>query len=157
MGPIQAVKAAYSRSFDFTGRSSRSEFWWFFVYCATVVMLFLPLSAFFILLASPFDEYTTKLISLIPLILFYFHIIPYIAAAVRRLHDTGRSGMWLFVPIIPIFYLFFASHDQENKYRNDTDENQENSRKIFLYKFALSILIISIIIFSVFFRSSFNN
>ena len=50
-------------------------------------------------------------------------MIPYLAVAIRRLHDTGRSGWWLFITLIPILgslaFIYFLASDsdpEDNKY-----------------------------------------
>lgn len=71
-----AVKLFFSRYFDFSGRSSRSEFWY-------AVALFAAVS-FLIGLANAPD------------ILFSIWslgtLVPLLAVSARRLHDTNRSG-----------------------------------------------------------------
>lgn len=54
-------------------------------------------------------------------------LLPSIAVAVRRLHDTGRSGWWFLISFIPIFgsivFLVFAVLDSEpgeNRYGPNT-------------------------------------
>jgi len=75
---IDAVRLFFSRYFDFSGRSSRSEFWY-------AVALFAAVS-FLIGLADAPD------------ILFsiwsFGTLVPLLAVSARRLHDTNRSG-WL--------------------------------------------------------------
>lgn len=76
---------------DFSGRASRSEFWYFF---------------FFVILANAFARFVDLLLGsrgylpgpvtgMVGLLLF----VPQIAVAVRRLHDVSRTGKELFVPI----------------------------------------------------------
>jgi uncharacterized membrane protein YhaH (DUF805 family) len=50
-------------------------------------------------------------------------LIPSIAVAFRRLHDTGRSAWWLLIALIPIIgwiviivFLVQDSHEDENEY-----------------------------------------
>lgn len=101
---IVCVKDKYS---DFSGRASRSEFWWFF--------LFQTLVSFALMMVAE------KLTIIATLAL----LVPYLASAVRRLHDTGRSGWWLllsFVPLINLvfFYFLVSSGDEgQNEYGAD--------------------------------------
>jgi serine/threonine protein kinase len=41
--PIEAIRVAFKRMFDFTGRSSRSEFWWIFLLHALIIILLITL------------------------------------------------------------------------------------------------------------------
>ena len=50
-------------------------------------------------------------------------LIPYLALTVRRLHDTGRSGWWLLVVLIPLIgvivllvFMVLDSQPEENRY-----------------------------------------
>lgn len=99
MGFLEAIKACFSKYATFSGRSRRSEYWWF------VLLNFI--------------------ISLIPIVNIIWGLavlIPGIAVGVRRLHDTGRSGWFLLLGIIPVANLiliyFFACDSQPgtNKY-----------------------------------------
>ncbi|RYY26635.1 MAG: DUF805 domain-containing protein [Sphingomonadales bacterium] len=100
------------RYFDFKGRSRRQEFWMFFLF--QVILMF---CASFIDVALGYgqvDSYAqaTEGYSVgfsmnssgpVMLILFLALIIPALAVAVRRLHDTDRSGWWLLLAFIPLF------------------------------------------------------
>lgn len=72
------------RAFDFQGRSTRSEFWWF-----TLFQIIISLA---ILLILPF---LSPILSLVLL-------IPAIAVSIRRLHDIDKSGWWLLLIFIPL-------------------------------------------------------
>jgi uncharacterized membrane protein YhaH (DUF805 family) len=85
----EAVRTCFRKYADFTGRASRPEYWWFFLsyvllYFAALIVDAAIGSPFFVLLVG----------------LGYF--LPMLAAGVRRLHDTGRSGWWLLVSLVPI-------------------------------------------------------
>ena len=94
---------------DFAGRASRKEFWMFILFFYIFLIGFLVLGA---LIGFPF----------IVLIYILGLIIPHISIAVRRLHDTSRSGWWLLINLIPligkiitIVFLVQDSHE-ENQY-----------------------------------------
>ena len=58
-------------------------------------------------------------------ILFLVLFLPFLAVAIRRLHDVGRSGWWVLIPltiigIIPYFYWMIKKGDYgENEYGED--------------------------------------
>ena len=87
MGFIEASGEGFRRYFDFRTRSSRSEFWWFslFATLVSIVMLFVDANVFGIPLGD--DGPAAGIWSLIT-------FLPSISIAVRRLHDTNRSGWW---------------------------------------------------------------
>ncbi len=79
-----SIKTCLSKYADFKGRASRSEYWWF------ILFLFL---GFFIL--SFFGK-------TLVLIFNFGMLLPSIAVATRRLHDTNRTGWLQLIGIIPI-------------------------------------------------------
>ena len=83
---------------NFKGRDARPEFWWF--YLANVILTY----GLFILGGIS----GASILGLIGLLYGLAVIVPGIAAGVRRLHDTGKSG-WLmlvsaFAPRIPLLF-----------------------------------------------------
>ena len=53
-----------------------------------------------------------------PLVLAAF--IPMMACAVRRLHDTGKSGWWLLLIFVPVIVLLvFSDHPMANRQLQD--------------------------------------
>ncbi len=76
-------KDAFQRYADFEGRSRRSAFWYF--------ILFNGLAA---IAANLIDELVGDY-PIFGLVYFLAALIPFIAVAVRRLHDTGKSGWWM--------------------------------------------------------------
>jgi uncharacterized membrane protein YhaH (DUF805 family) len=88
---VGAVRAGFSKYADFTGRASRPEFWYFVLFgVLTQLVMRILLSG---------DRRTTNigaLVAALPLIL------PYLAVGARRLHDTGRSGWWQLIKVVPL-------------------------------------------------------
>lgn len=83
-----AVKKCLKNYTKFNGRASRSEFWWFFLFCFLTCVL---LSVTGGMIGGRFAA------SWLVLIFELFMIAPFAAAGCRRLHDIGRSGRWLLV------------------------------------------------------------
>lgn len=78
---MEAVKLACGRLCDFSGRSRRSEFWWFAL--AFVVVNWVLELIFSFALPLLWAEICSEVVSLLML-----------AVMVRRLQDTGRSKWW---------------------------------------------------------------
>ena len=72
----ESVRVCFSKYADFSGRASRSEYWWFFL---------------FIVLVGTATSFVSDYVSAIFLL---GTLLPSLAAATRRLHDTQRSGWW---------------------------------------------------------------
>lgn len=74
----EAVSSVFHNFLVFQGRARRSEFWWY-VLLQMVVML----------VAYAIHEVVLVIVGAV---LF----LPYVSVAVRRMHDVGRSGAWVF-------------------------------------------------------------
>ncbi|MEM7723858.1 MAG: DUF805 domain-containing protein [Pseudomonadota bacterium] len=90
MGPVSALTTSFTRSFNFSGRASRSEFWWTWslLYPAVWVIRFLRNH---LVNATWFDGTLTVLLWIIA--------VPMIAVGTRRLVDAG-VWPWLFVLVV---------------------------------------------------------
>lgn len=89
---MNAVEQALRNYAQFTGRSGRREFWYFILFQYSILF------AFFLLGFTVFGQ-------ILAILFFLFTLIPSLAVSVRRLHDIGRSGLWLLVVLVPIFGL----------------------------------------------------
>jgi uncharacterized membrane protein YhaH (DUF805 family) len=98
MGFTDAVRTCLSQKYaTFSGRASRSEFWWYILAMVLIGALFGVLIAFSGSLESialgRWDE--VSLLILIPYAIFALGtFIPSIAVTVRRFHDRDMSGWW---------------------------------------------------------------
>lgn len=92
---------------DFTGRATRKQYWMFILYYLIVFFgVALVLGSLQILSlpskGGPLNEIVVPLLfGVVLLIMLIGLFIPMIALAVRRLHDTGRSGWWILLSLIP--------------------------------------------------------
>ena len=100
----------------FDGRARRTEFWLFFLFNCIIALVLSIIEA--IVGIAPIAG-ASILGSLYMLVVF----IPYLAVGVRRLHDTGRSGWWMLIYIMPligaiVLLVFFVqdSQDGDNQY-----------------------------------------
>lgn len=93
---LDAVRSVYGNYANFSGRATRSEFWWFWLFYTLVIV---ALS----LVAAAIAPGGGGSIAFIGIAAFAIgSIIPIIAVTVRRLHDTGRSGWWLLLGFVPL-------------------------------------------------------
>ena len=88
---VESIEFAYRNYARFEGRASRSEFWYWALYNVTCTI------GLALIIAIVGED----LAWLLPLFLVA-HIVPNIARIVRRLHDTGRAGTYLFISLIPL-------------------------------------------------------
>ena len=112
----ESVKTVYSKYATFSGRATRSEYWWFVLFLYATI-----LSAVLLGVATGIDKPILALIGIFVVLSF----IPIVALRVRRLHDIGKSGWWIFLGLVPYiggFILFIFSvmgSDGENEYGPD--------------------------------------
>ena len=112
---IQAVKLFFSQYLTFGGRSRRSEFWY------AQLFQFLGVIAFYLLmiLGDSIGSQGVVTFGYLAMILFALAVIlPNLAITIRRLHDTGKSGFWYFISMVPfgniILFIFMVMDSTED-------------------------------------------
>jgi uncharacterized membrane protein YhaH (DUF805 family) len=93
---MTAVRTCLSKYVDFSGRARRSEFWWFALFTFLVGIVTGVIDS---ILGTDYDNTTGGLVNSLGSLAL---LLPSLAVAVRRLHDTGRSGWWILLGLIPI-------------------------------------------------------
>ena len=103
MNPLDAVMSCLKGSLSFDGRASRSEFWWF--------LLAFMIVDFAVSFCAAFLAIMTEVPELVYLSFLTYLLYPaYLSAAVRRMHDHGKSGWWILCPIYNI--VLFATEGE---------------------------------------------
>lgn len=97
--PIDIYKSVLTDKYaDFTGRARRAEYWWF------ALMNFIVITAIAIVSLILYSVNDT--LGVLGIVVYAVYalavIVPGLAVAVRRLHDTSKSGWMLFVGFIPL-------------------------------------------------------
>lgn len=87
----RALKQNY---FNFEGRASRSEYWWF---CLFQVILGCVVSVLF--------SFSQTLYLTMSGVVNLALLLPSLGLSVRRLHDTNHSGWWLLIGLVPFIGL----------------------------------------------------
>ncbi len=105
----EAVTTCLKKYATFTGRARRSEYWYFMLFLTVVVGGLFVLS----------QVTKNSAIVLVMLAVELAFLLPALAATVRRLHDTGRSGWWYFIGFVPfvggIALLIFMLDDTDSE------------------------------------------
>jgi len=91
---INAFSSAWVRSFDYTGRSTRGDFWWFQL---ADIIVFLVL----LVLAAATAQSAPGLWSL-PVLYAIAQIVPHLPLAIRRIRDSGKPWPWIFIQFVPV-------------------------------------------------------
>jgi uncharacterized membrane protein YhaH (DUF805 family) len=115
----QAVSSVLLNKYaTFSGRARRSEYWWWYLF---VTIVFLVAGILDRAVGLTYGDLTLGggWIATIAAIVF---LVPNLAVAVRRLHDTGRSGWWLLIGLVPVvgfvvlLYFFVLDSENDNQY-----------------------------------------
>lgn len=106
----QSIRACFRHYADFSGRASRSEFWWFFLFTTLVSLVAtIPLYLFIGLLIAAGENGSGTAVVTILLIVWSILItllsiallIPLLAVGARRLHDHGQTAWLLLLYFVP--------------------------------------------------------
>lgn len=94
----------------FGGRARRKEYWFFVLFTLIISIVLSIIDSVIGTMSSSGTGLLTSIYSLAVL-------IPSIAVSIRRLHDTGRSGWWILISLIPlvgfIIILIFTVQDSQ--------------------------------------------
>jgi uncharacterized membrane protein YhaH (DUF805 family) len=98
----EAIGICFKKYFEFKGRAKPSEYWYFLLFCIILSLI----GAFLISIRS------------IPLtilgnVLYFVTVMPQISVSVRRMHDTNRSGWYLWIPIYNLIIVMFFDSSTE--------------------------------------------
>lgn len=100
---LGAIKLFFKNYVNFTGRSTRSEYWWYILFNFVVTLALMIVGGSFSVHTNinSFSNnyiYNNYLYDIWSLATF----VPGLSLTIRRLHDTGRSWFYLLAAFIPI-------------------------------------------------------
>lgn len=103
MGLTESVKSVFGKYATFSGRATRSEYWYFVLFN---ILLEIGLLLLCVIGGTILDGANGAVvgISVCSVLLGLYCLaafIPGIAVTVRRMHDTGRSGWFLLLALVP--------------------------------------------------------
>lgn len=92
------LEALTKRYAQFSGRASKREFWGYMLFrmVAVVAIFFVAMIMFAI------NESLGSIFNLLCWLFGIALVIPDLSVSVRRLHDTGKSGWWYLISVIPL-------------------------------------------------------
>jgi len=98
MSIMDATKSCFQQYVGFSGRASRSEYWFFYLsfVVAAMGMLVLTVVSAFVL------DALAGLMGMLTMVTYLGFFLPMLSVTVRRLHDLGKSGWMFLVVLIPI-------------------------------------------------------
>lgn len=95
-----AIQVCFKKYVDFQGRARRSEYWYFYLFYVLVLFV-----------ASFVSD------ALMNLVVLGF-ALPLISSLVRRMHDVGKSGWFMLIPIYGLILAITDSQPGPNQWGN---------------------------------------
>ena len=105
---FESIQTCFSKYANFEGTASRSEYWWFWLFCLIASSIL-----------AIFSHALSEVFSLVTL-------LPSLAVGARRLHETDRSGWWQllwFVPLVGwiVLIVFLVQEPRANRFGSSAD------------------------------------
>ena len=86
----EAVKSGFEHYAKFDGRATRPAYWWWVLFVVLVSI------------AANIIGLALDGISVISGIVGLALLLPNLSVSIRRLHDTGRTGWWILIGLVPL-------------------------------------------------------
>jgi uncharacterized membrane protein YhaH (DUF805 family) len=102
---------AFARYFEIKGRTTRRQYWMFILFHTLAIFLLSVIDL--VVLGNK--------IAVLYTIYLLVTVIPATTVAVRRMHDSGRSGWWVFLPVVSFVFLCWEGQLGSNRYGEDPD------------------------------------
>lgn len=90
----EAVARCYGLYWSFAGRARRAEYWYFALFCLLMQVATGLVDAMLV-------GYRGDVSGPLQALFVVATILPSLSVLVRRLHDTGRSGWWFWLVLVP--------------------------------------------------------
>jgi uncharacterized membrane protein YhaH (DUF805 family) len=119
MGFVEANIICLLKFATFSGRASRSEFWWFTLFLNCIYGIAWYVDS--VIAGVPFEHYT-EFFGWAETATFGLSLLPSTAVTVRRLHDIGKSGWWCLICLtglgifVVLYWCLCSSQASENQY-----------------------------------------
>ncbi len=102
---------------DFSGRARRMEYWMFTLINTIIYFVLMLIDSTLGFTAG------SSMFGILTMLYALGVLIPGLAVTVRRLHDIGRSGWWIFISLVPVVggivllvFMFMDSEPGSNAY-----------------------------------------
>ena len=128
-----AIRLGFQHYFDFRGRSTRAEYWWWILFTALAALI---CNVFDLMTGTlSFDPEGGGFGGLTTILFRLATMIPMMSVAARRLHDINKSGWWqllsivgfLIVPVIILLVWYIRQGDTgPNKHGPDPRQATEH-------------------------------
>ena len=104
---LKVVRDNYA---NFNGRARRKEYWMFYLFFMLLYIVAIIIDVV-LALTIGFGFFTW--------IVYFGLLVPFIAVTVRRMHDTGKSGWFMLIPVYNFILTLIDGDAGENEYGAD--------------------------------------
>ena len=101
----QSISTCFHKYAIFSGRASRSEYWWFVLFNTLLNIV-----------AGFIDELIGIDVQVASIVVSLVLLLPGLSVAIRRCHDSNHSGWWILCPIYNIILMFLPTVESGNQY-----------------------------------------
>lgn len=109
-GLFEYFKECYTKNYaNFNGRARRKEYWGFFLFWIII----------YFALAAIMGATESSIVGIILVVFYIGSLIPIIAVACRRMHDTNKSGWFQIIPIYGFILTLIEGDKGSNEYGSD--------------------------------------
>ena len=115
----EAISVCFKKYFVFEGRATQSEYWYFLLFC---IILYIP--------AVFLSSFGSVPLTILGSLLMYGTVIPQVSVSVRRMHDTNRSGWYLWIPIYNLIIVMFFDSSTKIDKSNSTSKTQSIKKNL---------------------------
>ena len=96
---FSSYTSGWQRSFDYEGRATRSDYWWFQLLNIIVLIVVNVLAA--VCAANLPDSPLGGIVGVVSTIYYFAQIFPSLSLSVRRMHDIGKGWVWILISLVP--------------------------------------------------------
>ncbi len=100
----ESIKTCFKKCATFEGRASRSEFWWFFLFCLMLTLSAGVADTWF----TDVNYHDNREFGPVGIAVALAMLLPQLSVTVRRLHDIDASGWWVLLHIHIFGTVFLA-------------------------------------------------
>jgi uncharacterized membrane protein YhaH (DUF805 family) len=97
-----AIKTVFSKYAQFGGRACRPEYWYWILAMVLVSVVLTLVEGAVLAPALGFESFSPDAGQPLHFLMVLVIFVPSLAVSVRRLHDGGRSGWWIFIQVLPV-------------------------------------------------------
>lgn len=97
---ISSYTSGWTRAFDYSGRATRADYWWFVLVNLIVYFILLILTSA-LAIALPDMPAPASVLGSLTALYGFAQIFPALALSVRRIRDIGKEWYWIFISLVP--------------------------------------------------------